>query len=241
MSTSRRKRVAATGEDMATADISGLGGVADAAPPVAPSGSSASAAGPPAMANSNALSGAATSRQTVVPGGANDGGYRTLIVRAGEPYTVRSMGVSNTPVMDRALAAFAHMSDLHIVDDQSPLRVEFLDRLADGHAPGYDTASAYRPHEVLSTHLTDAMCRSLRNIARGPRTDLPLAFTIVTGDAVDNCQYNETRWYMDLLDGGHMIRADSGQIGVEESVSYFFGPGELDLFDRNHHESAYWF
>jgi 3',5'-cyclic AMP phosphodiesterase CpdA len=129
-------------------------------------------------------------------------------------------------VVTCALAAFAHLNDLHIIDDQSPLRAEFLDRLADNGAQGYDTGSAYRPQEFLSTHLVDAMCRSIRQIGRGPRTALPLSFAIVTGDVVDNCQYIETRWYIGLLDGGHSIQADSGTIGKDESVSNRYGVDE---------------
>jgi hypothetical protein len=73
--------------------------------------------------------GSASSRttmgRTVLIGSAGDGGYRQLTAGPGEPHIVRSDIIGATfTTLTYALTAFAQMTDLHIVDDQSPLRVE---------------------------------------------------------------------------------------------------------------------
>jgi metallophosphoesterase (TIGR03767 family) len=222
---SRRKFLITAGGVVVVAavDVGGLRG-AEAAqaftPPALPMGASP----PVAWTSLN---------QTMMLGAPQAGGYRTLVTGRPEPRSVRgelTPGLAQAPVK-YALAAFVQMTDLHVVDDQSPARVEWLDRLTDNGDPGYDYASSYRPHEMFSTHIVDAMCQAIRSVGRGPRTNLPLGFTMVTGDAIDNCQFNETRWYIDLLDGVPIV-PDSGLIGVDESVSNTFG----DMM----HDWAYW-
>src|SRR5262245_60451478 len=176
----------------------------------------------------------------LVPGDDVGLGYRRLTESDGESHTIRFELTGALTHPTYAFASFVQFSDLHIVDDQSPARVEFLDRYANfgpPHFGSYPFDSAYRPHDFLSTHLTHAMVTAVRSIARGPRTNLPFAFTIVTGDMTDSCQYNAARWYIDLLDGGTYIQADSGAIGVDESVSSNLAGGNPSGF----HDPAFWY
>src|SRR5262249_27243290 len=78
--------------------------------------------------------------------------------------------------------------------------------------------ASYRAQEMLTPHVAEATIRALRRVGHGPVTGLPLAFTITTGDNVDNTQYNELRWQIDLLDG-HRIVPDSGALPPYEGAA----------------------
>src|SRR3954466_5203403 len=94
---------------------------------------------------------------------------------------------------------FLQLSDFQTVDEESPGRVEFLDGTQ--RAPGLQPFSAaYRPQEALSTQVVESMIRQARNTT-SPVTGQKLDLTILTGDNADSQQYNETRWFIDMLDG----------------------------------------
>lgn len=173
----------------------------------------------------------------------NSDGWSRVVIGPGEPHVVRTglgapaqrgRAARRTPVL-----AFAHLSDVHIVDAQSPARAELGESVS---------SSAYRPQEVLSAHVAESMVRRLNKIGSGPVSGSPLAFAIQTGDNSDNSQLNEIRWNIDLLDGGEIV-PDSGDLGQYEGVMdrnpdfydpYFWHPGGApsgrpkDLPSRKH-------
>src|SRR3712207_604518 len=91
-----------------------------------------------------------------------------------------------------------------MVDEESPGRVEFLDG-TQRVKRAQPFSAAYRPQESLTTQVTEAMVRQARN-AVSPVTAKQLDLAILTGDNADSQQYNETRWFIDILDGTDTAR-----------------------------------
>ena len=108
------------------------------------------------------------------------------------------------------LGTFFTLSDFQYVDEESPLRGEWADKCT-----SHPADAAFRPHETTVGHLMEAHVRAANRIAEGggPILGEDLDFSVALGDLADNQQYNETRFFIDLLDGGGLVNPDSGDPG----------------------------
>jgi len=136
----------------------------------------------------------------------------SLVYSAGQPYVVRTdlaEAQGGRENRRRSLLAFHHFSDFRIVDEESPLRTEWVAACR----PSL-TTDAFRPQESLSLQAASAMIAQANRIDKSELTGRPVDFGIHTGNAADNAQFNELRWFLDLMDGKD-LNPDSGNPGYE--------------------------
>lgn len=95
------------------------------------------------------------------------------------------------PSKEKDILRFFSMSDIHITDVQSPAQNLFW-----GLEPTGFLAS-YSPIIPYTTQVLDAAVQTVNALHKKQAFD----FGIFLGDAVNNNQYNELRWYLDVIDG----------------------------------------
>jgi metallophosphoesterase (TIGR03768 family) len=109
-------------------------------------------------------------------------------------------GYANTTVTNRAkLLHFFTMTDIHITDKESPAQAIYFGLTQAGNS------SAYSPAMLYTTHVLNAAVRTVNSLHKVD----PFDFGISLGDATNNTQYNELRWYINIFDG-KLINPDSG-------------------------------
>src|SRR5713226_3921073 len=100
-----------------------------------------------------------------------------MTAASGEPHQFR-YDLAHASVAERfrvgqVLACIAHLTDLHVIDVQSPARFEFINReFAD---PRFrELLPMHRPQEALNEHAIAAMVRALNAISTSPGAGAPL-------------------------------------------------------------------
>jgi len=141
----------------------------------------------------------------------SDGGPLPSVERAdimaGGSYTP----TGTTPV---TLLRFFTISDIHITDKESPSQLIYLQPLNEYHFEAGVT-SVYSPTMLYTTHVLDAAIQTVNALHKHN----PIDFGISLGDTCNSTQYNELRWYIDVLDGKIITPSSGAHVGAG-SIDY---------------------
>jgi metallophosphoesterase (TIGR03767 family) len=158
-----------------------------------------------------------------------DSGYRRLTAGPGWPLVSRAdvvAGVANRDDRRTALTSFVQLTDLHVVDAQSPARFEYLHQLGIG--------SAFRPQETLSAQGASRLVARVNALQVGPYSGRQFDAVISTGDNTDNHEALELDWFLTVLNGGQLT-PNSGDLnhyeGVQDSNSTDYWNPESSIND----------
>ncbi len=165
------------------------------------------------------------------------GQYRTLLSGPGETYTPRfdliGKKANNARVNQRrSLAYLGHMSDIHIIDPQSPARLEPMQQMSPTLWQG-----AARPQDTMTVQVQAQMVAAMAAARYSPLTGSPMAAMFNTGDSTDMISQAELRWYVDIMDGKSVVpntgiesQYDGPQAWPEADYAYHPDDPSIDRF-----------
>ncbi len=104
------------------------------------------------------------------------------------------------------LFTFLSISDAHITDKESPCQSIYLSY----QGTNGSMSSCYSPVMLYTTQVLDAGVRTANAVNRL----LPFDFAISLGDDANGPQYNELRWYIDVMDGKYITPSSGAHAGA---------------------------
>ncbi|MBF0529288.1 MAG: TIGR03768 family metallophosphoesterase [Deltaproteobacteria bacterium] len=140
-------------------------------------------------------------------------GYGNYTWGAGLPivqrFDIMPSGYGNTtPTRLKKFANFFTFTDIHITDKESP--VQFIYIQQQDATYGGPSSSIYSPIMMYTTHVLDAAMQTINAL----HEQNPFDFGISLGDACNCTQYNELRWYIDVIDGKTIIPSSGAHLGA---------------------------
>ncbi len=114
------------------------------------------------------------------------------------------------------LLNFFTISDIHITDKESPNQLIYLQRLHPKLPVG---GSLYSGIMMFTTHVLDATVQTVNALHNKDNKANPFDFGLSLGDTCNSTQYNELRWYIDVLDG-KVIEPSSGAHLGYDTIDY---------------------
>jgi metallophosphoesterase (TIGR03768 family) len=143
-------------------------------------------------------------------------GYTAWRAGAGLPYEKRTdLAPGTTGVPTARLLSFFTITDIHITDKESPAQPLYPFWSKPYGPTSYMMSSGYSPVILSTTQVLDAAVRTINALHK----KTPFDFGISLGDAINNTQYNELRWYIDVLDG-KIITPSSGAHAGADTIDY---------------------
>jgi metallophosphoesterase (TIGR03768 family) len=106
------------------------------------------------------------------------------------------------------LLNFFTISDIHITDKESPNQLIYLQRLHPTLPVGASLHSGIMPY---TTHVLDAAVQTVNALHK----QNPIDFGLSLGDACNSTQYNELRWFIDVLDGKVITPSSGAHLGAD--------------------------
>ncbi len=136
------------------------------------------------------------------------------------------------------LLTYFTMSDIHITDKESPAQALYKSYALGTW--GNTNLAAYSPTILSTTHVHDAAVQTINALHK----QTPFDFGMSLGDHANSTQYNELRWFIDVMDGKRITPSSgahkgAGSIdyqkpyqsaGLDKSIPWYAVMGNHDQF-----------